>query len=50
MQKVPYMLIVGDKEAEENTVSVRVRGKGDVGQKSIDAFIEEVKELVSKFN
>jgi len=50
MQKVPYMLIVGDKEAEESTVSVRVRGKGDVGQKSIDAFIEEVKELVSKFN
>jgi len=50
MQKVPYMLIVGDKEAEENTVSVRVRGKGDIGQKSIEVFIEEIKELSSKFN
>jgi len=50
MQKVPYMLIVGDKEAEENTDSVRVREKGDIGQKSIEVFIEEIKELSSKFN
>ncbi|HHY41483.1 MAG TPA: threonine--tRNA ligase [Thermoanaerobacterales bacterium] len=50
MQKVPYMLIVGDKEAEENTVSVRVREKGDIGQKSIESFIDEVKSLTSKFN
>jgi len=44
------MLIVGDKEAEENTVSVRVREKGDIGQKSIESFIDEVKSLTSKFN
>jgi threonyl-tRNA synthetase len=50
MQKTPYMLIVGDKEAEENTVSVRVREKGDTGQQSIESFIEEVKELTAKFN
>lgn len=50
MQKLPYMLVVGDKEASENTVSVRVREKGDIGQKSIETFIEEVKSLTSKFN
>lgn len=50
VQKVPYMLIVGDKEASENTVSVRVREKGDIGQKTIESFIEEVKSLTSKFN
>ena len=50
MQKLPYMLIVGDKEAGENTVSVRVRGKGDIGQKSIETFIDEVKSLTLKFN
>jgi len=50
MQKVPYMLIVGDKEAASNTVSVRVRGKGDVGQMSIESLIDEIKSLISKFN
>ena len=50
MQKLPYMLIVGDKEAGDNTVSVRVREKGDVGQKSIEEFIEDIKSLTSKFN
>jgi threonyl-tRNA synthetase len=34
VQKLPYMLIVGDKEAGDNTVSVRTREKGDIGQKS----------------
>ena len=32
-QKNPYMLIVGDNEASENTVSVRMREKGDVGKR-----------------
>jgi threonyl-tRNA synthetase len=41
-QKVPYMLVVGDKEAENDTVSVRERTEGDVGAQSIDAFAETV--------
>ena len=42
MQKVPYMLVVGQKEAEEGLVSVRSRFAGDEGQKSLDAFIGEI--------
>ena len=38
MQKIPYMLIIGDKEAEEKTVAVRARGKGDLGAMSMDDF------------
>lgn len=50
MKKIPYMLVVGDKETNENTVSVRTREKGDVGQKPVEAFIDEVLTLTSKFN
>src|SRR5881227_119551 len=39
LQKVPFLLVVGDKEAEAGEVSVRVRGKGDEGKISVDAFI-----------
>ena len=39
MEKIPYMLVVGDKEQEENTLSVRKRGEGDLGAKSVDEFI-----------
>ena len=39
LQKIPYMLVVGDKEAEEGTVSVRRRGEGDIGSMKIDEFI-----------
>ncbi len=46
MQKMPYMLIVGDKEAEEMTVSVRSRKNGDLGTKSQDEFIELIKEEI----
>jgi threonyl-tRNA synthetase len=38
VEKVPYMLVVGDKEAEAGTVSVRQRGKGDIGAISFDDF------------
>jgi threonyl-tRNA synthetase len=46
VQKLPYMLIVGDKEAKEGTVSVRVREAGDVGSKSLADFIDEIKRKV----
>jgi threonyl-tRNA synthetase len=39
LQKIPYMLVVGDREAAEGTVSVRERSGGDKGASSIDAFI-----------
>jgi threonyl-tRNA synthetase len=40
LQKVPYMLVVGDREAEEGTVSVRGRMDGDIGACQLDRFIE----------
>jgi len=49
LQKIPYMLVVGDKEAEEGTVSVRKRGAGDIGTMNADDFVamavKDVKEL-----
>ena len=44
MEKVPYMLIVGDKEAETGTVSVRSRDDGDLGSQELAAFIQKVVE------
>ena len=47
--KIPYMLVVGQKEEEENTVSVRSRFAGDEGASSLEGFIENIqKEIVSK--
>ena len=49
MQKIPYMLVIGDKEAEEKTVAVRARGKGDLGAMSMDDFEAMLlKEIASK--
>ena len=45
-QKTPFILIVGDKEAQTDSVSVRVRAKGDEGSVTVDAFIERAKKLV----
>ena len=42
-QKVPYMLVLGDKEVESGEVSVRERHEGDLGAMSIDAFCELIK-------
>lgn len=43
VQKIPYMLVVGDKEAEQGTVSVRHRGEGDLGGMSLDEFLEKIR-------
>lgn len=43
-QKVPYMLIVGDKEAESGTVGVRERTAGDIGARSLDELVALVRE------
>lgn len=47
LKKVPYMLVVGQKEEEENVVSVRSRFLGDEGQKTLDAFLEDIKKEIS---
>jgi len=48
LQKVPYMLVVGDREAEAGTVSVRHRKHADMGVKPLEQFISEVRELVDR--
>ena len=42
LSKIPYMLVVGDKEQEEEKVSVRKRGEGDIGQMKINEFINNI--------
>jgi threonyl-tRNA synthetase len=42
MNKIPFMLVIGDKEMEEGTLSVRRRGEGDLGAKSVDEVIEMI--------
>ena len=49
LDKVPYMLVVGQKEEEEGTVSVRSRYAGDEGQKPLEEFIDAIcKEIRTK--
>ena len=47
MEKIPYMLVVGQKEEEDGVVSVRSRFAGDEGQKDLDQFIKAVQEEVA---
>ena len=46
MQKIPYMLIIGGKEAEAGTVSVRQRTKGDLGARSLEQFSTDLREEI----
>jgi threonyl-tRNA synthetase len=46
MQKVPYMLVVGAKEAEAGTVSVRHRSKGDLGPKPLSDFVDALHQEI----
>lgn len=39
MQKIPYLVVVGEREAEQHTISVRERGKGDIGSMPLEDFI-----------
>lgn len=47
MEKVPYMVIIGDKEIEQNVVAVRSRKDGDLGQMPLDTFISKITEEVA---
>ncbi|OQX54542.1 MAG: threonine--tRNA ligase [Candidatus Omnitrophica bacterium 4484_213] len=53
LQKIPFLLIIGDKEEKEGNIAVRERGKGDVGRKEIEKFIEEISnhkfQITNKF-
>ncbi len=49
LQKLPYMLILGEKEVEAKAVGVRVRKEGDIGKMSLDDFINRVKEDVKSY-
>ena len=46
MEKIPYMLVVGDRDMAEQTVSVRHRAEGDLGAMSFDAFAALLKDVV----
>ncbi len=46
LQKVPYMLVVGDREAENGTVAVRNRKHGDQGAKPLEEFLAEIQRLI----
>ncbi|MGI5883087.1 MAG: threonine--tRNA ligase [Dethiobacteria bacterium] len=47
VKKIPYMLIAGDRELENGTVSLRHRGKGDLGPIQLDSFIEKVRDEIN---
>jgi threonyl-tRNA synthetase len=46
MEKIPYMILVGDKDIENGTISVRSRKNGDEGATSIDEFVARIKEEI----
>jgi threonyl-tRNA synthetase len=47
LQKLPFILILGDKEAATDSVSVRVRAKGDEGSVTLDSFLERATKLIA---
>ena len=51
LQKIPYMIVVGDKEKEEKLIAVRSRSKGDLGAQKLTDFIKQLKvEIETKKN
>src|SRR5262249_10218519 len=48
LQEIPYMLVVGDRELETGTVSVRERSGGDKGASSIDAFLASAHDEIAR--
>jgi threonyl-tRNA synthetase len=48
LEKIPYMLILGENEAKEGTVSVRKQGEGDVGGMSVEAFAELIQTEIAE--
>jgi threonyl-tRNA synthetase len=48
LQKVPYMLVAGDREAADGTVSVRSRSSGDLGPRSVDGFVRAALDEIAR--
>ena len=49
LEKIPYMLVIGDKEVDEGTVSVRSRKEGDLGSMPVESFLSKVlQEIATK--
>jgi threonyl-tRNA synthetase len=48
LMRVPYMLVIGEKEVNEKKVSIRRQGKGDLGAKDVDEFLNEIVEEVKE--
>src|SRR5690606_40007761 len=48
LNRVPYLIVVGDKEMEANTVAVRTRSGEDLGSMPLDALLEKLKAEVEK--
>jgi threonyl-tRNA synthetase len=46
IKKTPYMLVIGEKEFENNLVSVRQRSEGDIGSMSIEDFVKTIEDAV----
>ncbi len=49
VMKIPYMLVLGDKEAAEGNVAVRVRGQGDAGMMDVDALLARMQEEIRTY-
>ena len=47
LQRTPYMLVVGDQEAESGTISVRHRADGDLGSMGLESFVEKMRQEVA---
>ena len=47
LQKIPFMLVVGDREAQNNSVSVRNRKHGDLGSKRVDDFLADIQQFIA---
>ena len=48
LKRIPYLLIVGEREAENNEVSVRKQGDGDKGTMKLEAFAEDLKKEIDQ--
>ena len=49
LEKIPYMLVIGNKEMEDGTVAVRSRSEGDLGAMAVDAFLEKALKEIREF-
>lgn len=49
IQKIPYLLIIGDKELKTKSISIRERGKGDIGSMKINQFVLRLEKILNKF-